>query len=152
MTVLPFYFYWDMDWNRFVQSNTGYKWRHVPNRFHPHRGYREYECHCTAATNFVVTYNNQTYTNNLYFDTSVLDQNEINIYTTDFNALPYQWIREIGQQKRDYAYLTGYNIFGQNQTVISNYTNSATAPRLHPTRTARGISSNPGGAMPLTAT
>ena len=33
-------------------SNTGYKWRHVPNRFHPHRGYREYECHCTAGDQF----------------------------------------------------------------------------------------------------
>ena len=36
---------------------------------------------------------------------------QINYYSTNLNDLPYQWIREIGQDKRDYAYLMGYNIF-----------------------------------------
>ncbi|HVP97029.1 phosphate ABC transporter permease PstA [Methanoregula sp.] len=144
--VLPFYFWWDMDWNRFVQQtpvqsgdvflvtyirieNTGNMSAIVP-----------------SADEFFLTNNGQVYTHNIYFDTSVLSQNEINYYSDNFDKLPYQWIREIGEQKRDYAYLTGYNVFGENQTVVTNYTstNSALIPPSPPDTNGQGYFLNPG--------
>ena len=100
-----------------------------------------------SADEFNVTYNGQSYFHEPYFDTSVLDQNEINIYTANFNAMPYQWIREIGQQKRDYAYLTGYNIFAQNTTVVENYTaNSAIPPPSASNPNGEGYFIKPGSS------
>jgi phosphate transport system permease protein len=124
-SVLPFYFWWDQDWNRFVQQtpvqsgdvflvifirieDTGNNTAIVPD-----------------AASFVVVHNGQTYTNLPFFDTSVLSQNEINYYTAHYNQLPYQWIREIGDQKRDYAFLTGFNVFGVNTTAITTFTTNA---------------------------
>jgi phosphate transport system permease protein len=145
VTVFPFYFYWDMDWNRFVQVtpvSSGDTFLVVFIRI---EDTGNMSAIVPPATSFVVSYDGQTYANNPYFDTSVLDQNEINIYTADFNALPYQWIREIGQQKRDYAFLTGYNIFGQNQTIISNFTtNSAYSPPTPPDTNGEGYFIKPG--------
>ena len=144
VTVLPFYFYWDMDWNRFVQVtpvSSGDTFLVVFIRI---EDTGNMSAIVPPATSFVVTYNGQTYSNEPYFDQSVLDPDEITYYTANFNALPYQWIREIGQQKRDYAFLTGYNVFGQNQTVISNYTNSANAPPTPPDTNGQGYFIKPG--------
>jgi hypothetical protein len=129
VTVLPFYFYWDMDWNRFVQVTPVSSGDTFLVIFIRIEDTGNMSAVVPSAAEFNVTYNGQSYSNNPYFDLSVLDQNEISFYTSNFNLLPYQWIREIGQQKRDYAYLTGYNIFGQNTTVVESYTaNSAIPP------------------------
>jgi phosphate transport system permease protein len=144
VSVLPFYFYWDMDWNRFVQVTPVSNGDTFLVVFIRIEDTGNMSAIVPPATSFVVSYKGQTYSNNPYFDTSVLDQNEINIYTADFNALPYQWIREIGQQKRDYAFLTGYNIFGQNQTIISNYSTSANAPPTPPDTNGEGYFITPG--------
>jgi phosphate transport system permease protein len=122
VTILPFYFWWDMDWNRFVQqtpASTGDTFLVVFIRI---EDTGRMSAMVPSADQFVVTNNGQTYTHTIYFDTSVLTQDEINYYTANYNALPYQWIREIGQQKRDYAFLTGYNVFGQNWTTTDNET------------------------------
>ncbi|MFZ2074592.1 MAG: phosphate ABC transporter permease PstA [Methanoregula sp.] len=129
VTVLPFYFYWDMDWNRFVRVTPVSSGDTFLVIFIRIEDTGNMSAIVPSADEFNVTYNGQSYFHEPYFDTSVLDQNEINIYTANFNAMPYQWIREIGQQKRDYAYLTGYNIFAQNTTVVENYAaNSAIPP------------------------
>ena len=128
-TTLPFYFWWDMDWNRFVQQTPATSGDVFLVVFIRIEDTGNMSAIVPSADQFIVTNNGQTYTHNIYFDTSVLSQNEINYYTANYNALPYQWIREIGGQKRDYAFLTGYNVFGQNQTVVENYTtNSAVSP------------------------
>ncbi|MGA9086621.1 MAG: hypothetical protein WB284_07915, partial [Methanoregula sp.] len=120
VTTLPFYFWWDMDWNRFVEqtpASTGDTFLVIFIRI---EDTGRTGAIVPSADQFVVTNNGQTYTHTIYFDTSVLTQDEINYYTANYNALPYQWIREIGQQKRDYAFLTGYNVFGQNWTTTDN--------------------------------
>jgi phosphate transport system permease protein len=147
VTVLPFYFYWDMDWNRFVQVtpvSTGDMFLVVFIRI---EDTANMSAIVPPASEFIVSYNGQTYSNNPYFDTSVISQNEYNIYSTNFNAMPYQWIREIGQQKRDYAFLTGYDIFGQNTTVVSNYTaNSAYSPPSASNPNGEGYFIKPGSS------
>jgi hypothetical protein len=62
----------------------------------------------------VVTNNGNSYSHELFFNQSVLSSYQTTYYEYNYNALPYQWIREIGQDKRDYAFLTDYNIFGDN--------------------------------------
>ena len=147
VTVLPFYFYWDMDWNRFVQVtpvSSGDTFLVVFIRI---EDTGNMSAIVPPASEFIVSYYGQTYSNNPYFDTSVISQNEYNIYSTDFNAMPYQWIREIGQQKRDYAFLTGYNIFGQNTTVVENYTaNSAYSPPSASNSNGEGYFIKPGSS------
>ena len=120
-TTMPLYFYWDIDWNRFVQVTPASSGDTFLVIFIRIEDTGNMSAIVPPAAQYVVYYKGQAYYNEPYFDTSVLDANEISIYTANFNLLPYQWIREIGQQKRDYAFLTGYNIFGQNTTVISNY-------------------------------
>ena len=120
-TTMPLYFYWDVDWNRFVQVTPASNGDTFLVIFIRIEDTGNMSAIVPPAAQYVVYYKGQGYYNEPYFDTSVLDANEISIYTANFNLLPYQWIREIGQQKRDYAFLTGYNIFGQNTTVISNY-------------------------------
>ena len=52
----------------------------------------------------------------------------MNYYSSHFTQLPYQWIRELGQDKRDYAYLPGYNIFGAGNFSADNSTAITTTP------------------------
>ena len=133
-----------MDWNRFVQVtpvSSGDTFLVVFIRI---EDTGNMSAIVPPATSFVVTYNGQTYSNNPYFDTSVLDPDEISNYTANFNTLPYQWIREIGNQRRDYAFLTGYNVFGQNQTTISNSTNSANITLTPPDTNGQGYFIKPG--------
>ncbi len=123
-SVMPFYFYWDMDWNRFVQVSPVSSGDTFLVIFFRIEDTGNMSAIVPGADRIIVTYQGQTYTNEPYFDTSVLDSNEISYYTANFNLLPYQWIREIGQQNRDYAFLTGYNIFGQNTTVSNSSVNT----------------------------
>ena len=144
VTVMPLYFYWDMDWNRFVQVTPVSNGDTFLVIFIRIEDTGNMSAIVPGADQVLVTYNGQTYSNEPYFDTSVLDANEISIYTANFNALPYQWIREIGQQKRDYAFLTGYNIFGQNTSVVSTYSASQFSPPNPTTPNGEGHFIEPG--------
>jgi hypothetical protein len=145
-SVLPFYFWWDIDWNRFVQQTPVQSGDVFLVIFIRIEDTGNMTAIVPSADSFVVVNNGQTYTHNIYFDTSVLSQSEITYYTANFDKLPYQWIREIGQQKRDYAFLTGYNVFGQNQTLATNYTgiNSALIPPSPPDTNGQGYFIRPG--------
>ena len=144
-TTMPLYFYWDEDWNRFVQVTPVTNGDTFLVIFIRIEDTGNMSAIVPGADQIIVSYNGQTYTNEPYFDTSVLDSNEISIYTANYNLLPYQWIREIGEQKRDYAFLTGYNIFGQNTTVISNYSgNSQFSPPSPTTPNGEGWFIKPG--------
>ena len=145
-TVLPFYFWWDMGWNRFVQQSPAQSGDMFLVIFIRIEDTGNMSAMVPSADSFVVVNNGRTYTHESYFDTSVLSQNEINYYSANFNKLPYQWIREIGNQKRDYAFLTGYNVFGENQTLITNYTglNSALVPPSPPDTNGQGYFIKPG--------
>jgi phosphate transport system permease protein len=145
-SVLPFYFWWDIDWNRFVQQTPVQSGDVFLVIFIRIEDTGNMSAIVPSADSFVVVNKGQTYTHNIYFDTSVLSQSEIDYYTANYNLLPYQWIREIGQQKRDYAFLTGYNVFGQNQTLATNYTgvNSALIPPSPPDTNGQGYFIKPG--------
>ena len=145
-TILPFYFWWDMDWNRFVQQSPAQSGDVFLVIFIRIEDTGNMSAVVPSADSFVVVNNGRTYTHESYFDTSVLSQNEINYYSANFDKLPYQWIREIGDQKRDYAYLTGYNVFGENQTLVANYTgvNSALVPPSPPDTNGQGYFIKPG--------
>jgi phosphate transport system permease protein len=147
VTTLSHYYWWDFNWNRFAEqtpASTGDTFLVVFIRI-------EDTGHMTAlvpaADDFILTNNGQTYTHNPFFDLSVFSQSQITHYSTDPQSVPYQWIREIGQQKRDYAFLTGYNIFGQNTTVVTNYTaNSAASPPSPNTGNGQGFFIMPGSS------
>jgi hypothetical protein len=147
VTTLSHYFYWDFNWNRFTEvtpSSTGDTFIVVFIRIDD-TGHNT--ALVPAADDFIVTNNGQTYTHNPFFDLSVLSQSQITHYSADPQDVPYQWIREIGQQKRDYAFLTGYNIFGQNTTVVTNYTaNSAVSPPSASTGNGQGFFITPGSS------
>jgi hypothetical protein len=130
-TVLPFYFWWLMDYNRFVQQvpskgnsylvvfirieNTGTNSALVP-----------------SAEKIQITNKGKTYSHEPFFNTSVLSSYQIDYYSDHYERLPYQWVRELGPDKRDYAFLTGYNIFGgwnfasTNPIVTAKVTGSTT--------------------------
>jgi phosphate transport system permease protein len=111
--VLPFYFWWFIDYNRFIQQTPppGYSYLVVFLRF---EDVGTKSAIVPSADRIVVTNNGNSYSHELFFNQSVLSSYQTTYYENNYNALPYQWIREIGQDKRDYAFLTGYNIFGQD--------------------------------------
>ncbi|MGA2699178.1 MAG: phosphate ABC transporter permease PstA [Methanoregula sp.] len=147
VTELSHYFYWDFNWNRFTEvtpSSTGDTFLIVFIRI---EDTGRMDAIVPAGDDFIVTNNGQTYTHNPFFDLSTLSQSQITHYSTDPQSVPYQWIREIGQQKRDYSFLTGYNIFGQNTTVVTNYTaNSAASPPSASTGNGQGFFITPGSS------
>jgi phosphate transport system permease protein len=130
--VLPFYFWWWIDYNRFVQSApaAGYSYLVVYTRIE-NTGNKS--AIVPSADQFNLTYNGVSYAHKPFFDTSVLSQWQIDYYSSHYDKLPYQWIRELGQDKRDYAFLMGYNIFNQNLT--SNATATAITATPTPTLT-----------------
>jgi len=122
--VLPYYFWWFIDYNRFVQAmpapgnsylvvymnmeNIGDKSTIIPN-----------------ADQITISYAGKSYERLPYLNTSVLSSWQISqMGTEDKRDQYYQWIREIGQSKRDYAYLTGENLFGED-LLITNSTSSS---------------------------
>jgi hypothetical protein len=57
----------------------------------------------------------------------------------------YQWIREIGQDKRDYAYLTGENLFtGGNSSAVVTLTPTVTVTTSTSSVTTNTTNSNTG--------
>lgn len=111
--VLPFYFWWWSDWNRFVmqQPPDGDRYLVVFLRI---EDLGTKSAIIPAADQIEITNNGNSYLNEPFFNMSLLSQAETNHYSNNLNDLPYEWIREIGQQKRDYSYLMGYNIFAAN--------------------------------------
>jgi hypothetical protein len=139
-TVLPFYFWWFIDYNRFVQQiprngtsylvvfirieNTGTNSAIVP-----------------SAEQIQISNNGMTYSHEPYFNTSVLSSSQRQYYADNYEQLPYQWVRELGQDKRDYAFLTGYNIFG-GWNFVSNPIVTETATVSTTTSTGSSSSNN----------
>jgi phosphate transport system permease protein len=128
--VLPFYFWWWIDYNRFVQQvpafnksylvvfvrieNTGTQSAVIP-----------------SADNFNVSYHASSYGRLPYLNSSLISDfqhNELGLGSSEnLHEQYYQWIREIGQNKRDYAYLTGENLFGNfNSTSVTDTTSNST--------------------------
>ena len=122
--VLPFYFWWFIDYNRFVQQvpPAGYSYLVVFLRIED-MGTKS--ALIPSSDQIVVTNNGNRYANDPFLDLSVFSQWQINYYSNNLDLIPYQWIREIGQDKRDYAFLMGYNIFaGGNGELTSNLSES----------------------------
>jgi phosphate transport system permease protein len=123
-TVLPFYFWWFIDYNRFVRQapRPGYSYLVVFIRMED-IGTRS--TIVPSADMIHVTNNGNSYDHLPYFNKSVLSDFQTGYYSTHYDKLPYQWIRELGQDKRDYAYLTGYNIFGDWEFATSDALDSS---------------------------
>jgi len=130
--VLPFYFWWFIDYNRFVQQvpPEGYSYLVVFIRM---ENIGTKSAIVPSAERVRVTNNGITYKNLPYFDESVLSSYQSDYYESHYDDLPYQWIRELGQDKRDYAFLTGYNIFGNWEWT--NVTATTTTVTVTPTTT-----------------
>ena len=120
-TTLPFYFWWWNEYNRFVMQTPepGTKYLVVFIRI---ENMGQYSAIVPSADAVIVTYHGTIYTHQPYFNKTYLSDWQNDYYSTHLDKLPYQWIREVGQMKRDYAYLTGYNVFGQNTTRTDNLT------------------------------
>jgi phosphate transport system permease protein len=146
--VLPFYFWWWMDWNRFMQqlpANVTDSYLVVFLRIEDDG---KQSAIVPSATQIVVSDGNTSYVNEPYFNTSVLSSTEYTSYSAEYiDQLPYQWIREIGQQKRDYAYLTGYSPFEQNTSSQIN-TSSLISNESMDTN-GQGFFINPGSSNAL---
>ena len=132
--VLPFYFWWWIDYNRFViqvppegQSylvifirieNVGSQSAVVP-----------------TADTFNVSFRGNSTARIPYLNKSVFSTNQINELgvgsSPTLHEQYYQWIREIGQTRRDYAYLTGENLFTAG-TGTSNATSTTTTVTVTP--------------------
>jgi hypothetical protein len=147
--VLPFYFWWWIDYNRFVQQvpafnksylvvfvrieNTGSQSAVIP-----------------SADNFNVSYHASSYGRLPYLNSSLISNfqhDELGLGSSEnLHEQYYQWIREIGQNKRDYAYLTGENLFGNfNSTSDTDTTsNSTTLTTTSSTSSYNGAYLKPG--------
>ena len=122
--ILPFYFWWFIDYNRFVQQvpPAGNSYLVVFLRI---EDVGTKSAIIPSADQVEITNNGNIYSHEPYFNMSVLSPWQIDYYSNNLNNLPYQWIREIGQDKRDYAFLMGYNIFaGGNGELTSNLSQS----------------------------
>jgi phosphate transport system permease protein len=124
--VLPYYFWWWIDYNRFVQSmpasGNSYLvvFLHVENT-------GDQSAVIPTADSFTVGYNGKTYSRLPYMNTSVISAFQANSLRDPVKREQYyQWIREIGESKRDYAYLTGQTYFADswldNSTDLQNST------------------------------
>lgn len=116
---MPFYFWWWIDYNRFVLQvpeadkkylaifirieNTGTESAVIP-----------------SADRFNISSNGGYYNRLPYLNRTVFSDYQFEQFpcqgfgNENLREQYYQWIREIGQDKRDYAYLTGQNLFRKN--------------------------------------
>jgi hypothetical protein len=85
-----------------------------------------------SAEKIQISNNGKTYSHEPYFNKSVLSSSQIQYYSDHYEQLPYQWVRELGQDKRDYAFLTGYNIFGKWENVTYNSTSTENVTVANP--------------------
>ena len=128
--VLPYYFWWWIDYNRFVQSMpaTGNSYLVVYLRV---ENTGDQSAVIPTADTFTVGYNGNSYTRLPYMNTSVISAFQANSLRDPVKREQYyQWIREIGESKRDYAYLTGQTYFADswldNSTDSQNSTSTTT--------------------------
>jgi len=129
VTLLPFYFWWYIDYNKFVaqQPDDGDQFLVVHLRF---ENTGTMSALVPSAELLPVVYGDTIYTHQPYFNTSVLSDYQRQQYggVNEAAKLPYQWIRELGQDQRDYAYLTGYYAIDSVNTTsdsINEENNSA---------------------------
>lgn len=139
-TVLPFYFWWFIDYNRFVQQipPAGNSYLVVFIRI---ENIGTQSALIPSAEKIQISHNGKQYSHGPFFNTSVLSSSQREYYSDHYEQLPYQWVRELGQDKRDYAFLTGYNIFG-GWNVISNPIVTETATVSTTTSTGSSSSNN----------
>jgi len=142
--VLPFYFWWFIDYNRFVQQvpQNGNSYLVVFMRV---EDIGAKSAIVPSADMIHITNNGSVYSHEPYFNTSVLSSYQTEYYTDHFEQLPYQWVRELGQDKRDYAFLTGYNIFGEWR-FVGTYTTTKATVTPQPTLTDSSTTSTSSGS------
>lgn len=113
VTLLPFYFWWFIDYNKFVveQPKPGNQFLVVYLRFE-NTGTKS--TLVPSAELLPVVSGETIYPHRHYFNTSVTSSYQQETYNVanEVAKLPYQWIRELGQDQRDYAFLTGYYAIG----------------------------------------
>ncbi|MCK9579240.1 MAG: phosphate ABC transporter permease PstA [Methanoregula sp.] len=141
--ILPFYFWWFIDYNRFVQKipRTGNSYLVVFIRI---EDIGTKSAIVPSAEKIRITNNGKIYINDPYFNKSVLSTYQTEYYSSNYDKLPYQWIRELGQDKRDYAFLTGYNIFGDEWVTMNATTTVTPTSTVTTTTTATEGSSETG--------
>jgi hypothetical protein len=129
--LLPFYFWWFIDYNKFVSEtpNEGNQFLVVFVRFE-NNGTKS--ALVPSAEMLPVVYNDTIYLHRPYFNLSVLSSFQREIYggANENYRLPYQWIRELGQDQRDYAFLSGYTIIKDNNTSNSTATNTSASSNV----------------------
>lgn len=127
--LLPFYFWWFIDYNKFVinQPKEGNQFLVVFVRFE-NTGTKS--ALVPSAEMLPVVYNDTIYMHKPYFNVSVLSSFQRDIYggANENYRLPYQWIRELGQEQRDYAFLTGHHAIDTNDSTADNSTTTNTSP------------------------
>jgi len=106
---MPFYFGWYIDYNKFVEKKPedGYQLLVVHLRF---ENTGSTSALVPSAEMLPVVTKDEIFMHEPYFNTSVLSEYQKREYggVNEFSKLPYQWIRELGQDQRDYAFLSGY--------------------------------------------
>jgi len=133
--VLPFYFWWYDDYKRFEPAAPALGDEYLVT-FIKIENTGEYDALIPSADQFNLTYDGMSYVHQPFLNTSLLDQNQITEYSNNYNEMPYQWIRELGQDKRDYAFLTEYptlslnGTFSQTTGTITGNSTSATISSL----------------------
>jgi len=139
--ILPFYFWWFIDYNRFVEQDPqpGNEYLVVFIRIED-IGMKS--AILPSADQIQITNNGNTYTHLPFFNKSALSSYQTDFYRSHYDQLPYQWIRELGQEKRDYAFLTGYNIFGDWTFTTTNTTETVTPTTTDNTSTTSTTSTN----------
>jgi phosphate transport system permease protein len=125
--VLPFYFWWWIDYNRFVPQipPAGQSYLVVFVRI---ENVGTQSAIIPSADRFNVSYNGYSSGRLPYLNTSLISTwQSSQLGAENRREQYYQWIREIGQDKRDYAYVTGENLFkSDNSTSWGNETTTAT--------------------------
>lgn len=125
--VLPFYFWWWIDYNRFVPQipPVGKSYLVIFVRI---ENVGTQSAIIPSADRFNVSYNGYSSGRLPYLNTSLISTWQYSqLGAENRREQYYQWIREIGQDKRDYAYLTGENLFKNgNSTTWGNETTTIT--------------------------
>jgi phosphate transport system permease protein len=124
--VLPFYFWWWIDYNRFVPQipPAGQSYLVIFVRI---ENVGTQSAVIPSADRFNVSYHGYSSGRLPYLNTSMISTwQSSQLGTENRREQYYQWIREIGQDKRDYAYLTGENLFKGNSTTWGNVTTDIT--------------------------
>ncbi len=120
--VLPFYFWWFVDYNRFVEQDPGPGNKYLVV-FIRVADIGTKSAILPSADQFYIENNGNTYTHLPYVNLSALSTNQSgtfsDLYISNPEQVPYQWIRELGQDRRDYAFLTGYDLYGGSNSTAN---------------------------------